>query len=306
MTTYAAHTWEGDVLLQQIIDGVSTGAVYGAMALSLVLVFRASRAVNFAQGEMAMVSAYLTWQIHAWGAPLLLAILISMVVAFLAGAAMERLLVRPFSGTGHSDHLALIMVTLGVMLALTSFAGWIWGFLVKEVPPLFGTGSLTIGGASMSYQSAGILLSVAVVAALLFVLFQHTRLGLEMRAATSNPESARLVGIPVGRMLMLGWGIAAAVGAMIGSLVAPQLYLQPVMMATTLLYAFAAATLGGFDSPVGALVGGVIVGVVENLAGAYVGFIGNDFKQTIALALILAVLLVKPQGLFGSKQVVRV
>lgn len=290
---------------QQILDGIASGALYGAMALSLVLVFRSSGIVNFAQGEMAMIAAYVTWQAHAWGVPLLGAILLSVLVAVLAGASMERFLIRPF-GTSKEAHLSLIIVTLGVMLAINSAAGWIWGYLVKEIPPVFGEGTVAIAGASISRQSAGTLATVAVLSLLLYVLFTRTRLGLEMRAASSNPDSARLSGIKVNRMLMLGWGIAAGVGAIVGTLVAPQLYLQPNMMAAMLLYAFAAATLGGFDSAVGALIGGLIVGIAENLAGTYVAFIGNDFKLAVAVLIIMLVLMVRPEGLFGTKEVARV
>lgn len=290
---------------QQLLDGIASGALYGAMALSIVLVYRASGIVNFAQGEMAMFAAFVAWQCYAWGLPILVAILIAMVVAFFAGAAFERVLIRPF-GTEPSGHAALVIVTLGLMLMLNSGAAWIWGHLVKEVPPVFGDGAISIAGGSMSRQNLGIVLVVAVGAAVLFVLLQRTKSGLAMRAAASNPESARLSGIPVGRMLMIGWALAGAIGALVGALAAPTLFLQPNMMATLLMYAFAAATLGGFDSPVGALVGGLIVGVSENLAGTYIGFIGNEFKQAVALFIIMVVLLVRPQGLFGSRTVTRV
>lgn len=294
-----------ELFLQQVLDGIATGALYGALALSVVLVYRASGIVNFAQGEMAMFAAFLTWQAHAWGVPLVLAILLSMSIAFVFGAGVERVLIRPF-GTTASAHLSLIIVTLGLMLVLTSAAGWTWGYLTKQVPPVFGEGVVDVGAAAMSRQALGIVLAVAVMSGLLYVLFQRTRVGLDMRAAASNPESARLSGIPVGRMLMLGWGLAGAIGALVGALAAPQLFLQPNMMAAMLLYAFAAATLGGFDSPVGALVGGLLVGVLENLAGTYVDIIGNDFKQAVALVIIMAVLLLKPEGLFGSRTVARV
>ncbi len=293
------------LFLQQLMDGIATGALYGALALSIVLVYRASGIVNFAQGEMAMFAAFIAWQAYAWGLPLWLAIIVAMVVAFIGGALTERLLIRPF-GTDKSGHLPLIIVTLGLMLMLNSGAAWIWGYLTKEVPPIYGSGAVSIAGASISRQGLGIILTVAVGAGLLFFLFQKTKLGLTMRAAASNPESARLSGVPVGRMLLFGWGLAAAVGALVGALAAPQLFLQPNMMATLLLYAFAAATLGGFDSPVGALVGGLVVGVSENLAGTYIPFIGTEFKQAIALVIIMAVLLLRPQGLFGAKTVARV
>lgn len=292
-------------LLQQLIDGIASGALYGAMALSIVLVYRASGIVNFAQGEMAMFAAFIAWQCYAWGLPIVVAILVAMVVAFVAGAIAERVVIRPF-GTDVAAHAPLVIVTLGLMLMLNSGAAWIWGHLVKEVPPVFGDGAVSVAGASISRQNLGIVLVVAIGAAVLFFLFQKTKTGLAMRAAASNPESARLSGIPVGRVLMLGWALAAAIGALVGALAAPTLFLQPNMMATLLMYAFAAATLGGFDSPVGALVGGLLVGILENLAGTYVAFIGNEFKQAVALFIIMAVLLFRPQGLFGAKAVTRV
>ncbi|WP_110182255.1 branched-chain amino acid ABC transporter permease [Nocardioides solisilvae] len=294
-----------ELFLQQLLDGLATGALYGALALSVVLVYRASGIVNFAQGEMAMFAAFLTWQAHTWGVPLVLAIGLSMLIAFAFGAGVERVLIRPF-GTTAAAHLSLIIVTLGLMLVLTSGAGWTWGYLTKQVPPVFGEGVVDVGASAMSRQALGIILAVAVMSVLLYFLFQKTRLGLDMRAAASNPESARLSGIPVGRMLMLGWGLAGAIGALVGALAAPQLFLQPNMMAAMLLYAFAAATLGGFDSPVGALIGGLLVGVLENMAGTYIDIIGNDFKQAVALIIIMAVLLFKPEGLFGSRTVARV
>lgn len=166
--------------------------------------------------------------------------------------------------------------------------------------------ALTLGPVALSRQSVVIVGAVVVVAALLFVLFQRTRLGLAMRAAAGNPESAELVGIPVGSMLAIGWGLAAAIGALAASLAAPQLFLQPNMLVASLIYAFAAAVLGGLDSPVGAIVGGLCVGVAENLAGTYISWIGYDFKQAVALALILGVLLLRPEGLFGARKVARV
>ena len=294
-----------ELLLQQVLDGIASGSLYGAMALSIVLVYQASGIINFAQGEMAMISAYVTWQLQAWGLPLLVAIPVAVVIAFGAGALIERVLVRPF-GSDRKNHLSLVIVTLGLMLAITSAAAWIWGYNTKAIEPVFGHGTVSVLGASMSRQSLGILISVAVLSGLLYLLYNRTRLGLAMRAAASNPESARLSGVKVDRMLMLGWGIAASLGAVVGALVAPLFFLQPNMMAAMLLYAMAAASLGGFDSPVGALVGGLIVGVTENLVGTYVSVIGNDFKLGVALLIIIAVLLVRPQGLFGRKVVARV
>ncbi|MBC2643748.1 MULTISPECIES: branched-chain amino acid ABC transporter permease [unclassified Rhodococcus (in: high G+C Gram-positive bacteria)] len=293
-----------DVFLQQLADGLMWGALYGAFALSIVLVYRASGIVNFAQGEMAMFSAFFAWQFHQWGAPLYLAVLGAMVVAFLGGAAAERVLIRPLASA--PNHMPLVIITLGLMLVLNSAAGWIWGVQSKEFPSMVSGPVLTLGLVAISQQSLFVVAAVTVVAALLFILFQRTRIGLAMRAAAANPDSAQLIGVPIGRMLMIGWGLAAAIGALAASLAAPQLFLQPNMLAASLIYAFAAAVLGGLDSPVGALVGGLCVGVAENLAGTYISWIGHDFKQAVALALILGVLLLKPEGLFGARKVARV
>ncbi|MGW4334092.1 branched-chain amino acid ABC transporter permease [Rhodococcus koreensis] len=293
-----------DVFLQQLVDGLMWGALYGAFALSIVLVYRASGIVNFAQGEMAMFSAFFAWQFHAWGVPLYLAVLGAMAVAFVGGAATERVLIRPLASS--PNHMPLVIITLGLMLVLNSAAGWIWGVQSKEFPAIVSGPVLTLGPVAVSQQSLVVVAAVVVVAALLFVLFQRTKVGLAMRAAADNPDSAQLIGVPVGRMLMIGWGLAATIGALAASLAAPQLFLQPNMLVASLIYAFAGAVLGGLDSPVGALVGGLCVGVAENLAGTYISWIGHDFKQAVALALILGVLLLKPEGLFGARKVARV
>lgn len=293
-----------DLFFQQVLDGITAGAIYGALALSIVLVYRASGIVNFAQGEMAMFGAFITWQLYSWGFPLVASIVIAMLISFFGGVATERIFIRPFAK--NPSHLPLIIVTLGIMLVINSGAGWLWGYLTKEFPPVYGEGAIRVAGMSISRQGLGTIASVIAVAGVLFWLFQKTKFGLYLRAASSNPESAALSGVPVGRMLMIGWGLAAALGSLVGALVAPQLFLQPNMATTLLLYAFAAAALGGFDSPVGALVGGLIVGVSENLAGTYISLIGNEFKQGVALAIIMCVLMFKPEGLFGKKTVVRV
>jgi branched-chain amino acid transport system permease protein len=202
--------------------------------------------------------------------------------------------------------LAIVIVTLGLLLILNQAAGWIWDSIIKSFPSPFPAGSVDIGEVRISFYDIGVIFVVMVSVALLFLLFQKTKVGLAMRAAAANPESSRLVGIDVGRMLMLGWGLAAVLGAISGVMVAPELFLSPNMMVTVQIYAFAAATLGGFDSPVGAVVGGLIVGVAENLAGTYIGFIGSDLKIAVPLIIIFGVLMVKPTGLFGRQIVARV
>lgn len=292
------------MFLQQLIDGIAWGSLYGALALSLVLTYRASGILNFAQGEMAMFSAFLAWQFVAWGAPLWIALVAAIAVSFVAGAAIERTIIRPLSTS--ANHLTLIIVTLGLMLMVHNGASWTWGFEARGFPVVSDGPALNIGSAVLSRQSVAIIAALVLVALALWFVFQRTKLGLAMRASSGDPQSAKLLGIPVDSVMTLSWGMAAAVGALMASLAAPQLYLQPNMLASTLIYSFAAAILGGLNSPVGAVVGGMVVGVSENLAGAYMPGVGNDFKQAVAMLIIVLVLLVKPEGLYGVKKVVRV
>ncbi|MFG1705008.1 branched-chain amino acid ABC transporter permease [Nonomuraea sp. M3C6] len=288
--------------LQQVVEGLGAGAIYASLALALVLIYQFTGIVNFAQGELAMFSTYVAWQCVAAGLPFWLALVLTLVVSFAGGMLIERVIIRPVEG---APELTLVIVTVGLFIFVNAAAGWIWTFLIKDFPNPFPGGALSAGGISVSFSTLGVLGVVAVVMGLLYLLFRHTKIGLGMRAVATNPTSARLVGIRVGWTLALGWGLAATVGAVSGVLVAPLLFLEPNMMGGVLIYAFAAATLGGFDSPVGAVVGGLIVGVAETLAGAYVGFIGSDLKVGVPLVIILGVLLLRPQGLFGRAVVER-
>lgn len=288
--------------VQVVVDGVATGSIYAAVGLALVLIFRSTGIVNFAQGEMAMFSTFIAWGLYEGGVPLGLALVTTLALSFVAGMVIERGLIRHFEG---GDVLTLVIVTLGLFILLNSLAGWIWGFGNRGFPSLFSEDSLTVGGVRLSVESLGIVAVLLVVVGLLFLLFQRTRLGLAMRAAALDPGASALVGVRVGHMLMLGWGLAAALGALAGILVAPRLFLDVNLMGGVLIYAFAAAALGGFDSPVGAVVGGWIIGVSETLAGTYVDFIGSDLKILVPLAIIFAVLLVRPAGLFGTSEVAR-
>ncbi|GAA3818329.1 branched-chain amino acid ABC transporter permease [Sphaerisporangium flaviroseum] len=288
--------------LQQIVEGLGAGAIYASLALALVLIYQFTGIVNFAQGELAMFSAYIAWQFIAGGLSFWPALGLTLAVSFVGGMLIERLVIRPVEG---APELTVVIVTVGLFIFVNAAAGWIWTFLIKDFPNPFPAGAIEAGGLSVGYSTLGILVVVAVVMGLLYVLFQHTKIGLGMRAVATNPESARLVGIRVGWTLALGWGLAATVGAVSGILVAPLLFLEPNMMGGVLIYAFAAATLGGFDSPVGAVVGGLVVGVAETLAGAYVGFIGPDLKVGVPLVIILCILLLRPQGLFGRAVVDR-
>ena len=288
--------------VQVVIDGWAIGSLYGALALAVVLIYRSTGIVNFAQGEMAMFSTFIAWGLLQAGLPLGLALLGTLALSFVAGMVIERAIIRPVEG---GEVLTLVIVTLGLFILVNSAAGWIWGFGNRSFPSVFGDGSFDVAGIAIPVESIGIVAVLIAVVALLFVVFQRTKVGLAMRAVAMNPDSSRLVGISVGRTLMIGWGIAALVGALAGALIAPRLFLDVNFMGGVLIYSFAAATLGGFDSPIGAVLGGWIIGIAENLAGTYVDFIGSDLKILVPLVAILVVLLFRPTGMFGSAEVAR-
>jgi branched-chain amino acid transport system permease protein len=288
--------------VQVIVDGLATGSLYGALALAVVLIYRSTGIVNFAQGELAMFSTFIAWGLIQAGLPLAGALLGALALSFAGGMLIERLVIRPVEG---GEVLTLVIVTLGLYILVNSLAGWIWGFGNRAFPSMFGDGSFDVAGVRISVESIGIVAVLIAVVLLLFAIFQRTKVGLAMRAVSLNPDSSRLVGISVGRTLMIGWGIAALVGALAGALIAPRLFLDVNFMGGVLIYSFAAATLGGFDSPFGAVLGGWIIGIAENLAGTYIDFIGSDLKILVPLIAILVVLLVRPNGLFGSAEVAR-
>jgi branched-chain amino acid transport system permease protein len=288
--------------IQLVVDGIADGSVYGAVALALVLIFRSTGIVNFAQGEMAMFSTFIAWGLLQAGLATGLAVLCAVALSFLGGMLLERAVIRPVEG---GEPLALVIVTLGLLILLNSAAGWIWGFNNRSFPSLFGDNSVDVGSVHIDVESLGIIGTMLAVVGIVWLIFNRTKIGLAMRAVSQNPESSRLSGVPVGRTLMVGWGLAAAVGALAGALVASRLFLDVNFMGSVLIYSFAAATLGGFDSPFGAVVGGWIIGIAETLAGYYVDFIGSDLKILVPLAIILAVLMVRPSGLFGSPEVAR-
>lgn len=290
-------------LIQTIVDGLATGSLYGALALAVVMIFRTTGIVNFAQGEMAMFSTFIAWGLVEGGIPLGLAIVTTLAISFAGGMAIERVIIRPVEG---QEALTLVIVTLGLYLLVNSAAGWIWGFETRGFPSIFPDDSATIAGVDVAVESLGIVALLLTVVGLLFLFFSHTKVGLALRAVAINPESSRLSGISVGRTLMIGWGIAALLGALAGVLVAPGLFLDVNLMGGVLIYSFAAATLGGFDSPIGAVIGGWVIGVTEGLASTYVDFIGTDLKILVPLTVIVMVLLVSPSGLLGSKEVARV
>src|SRR6059058_4484504 len=287
-----------EAVLLQVLAGLATGSIYASLALALVMIYQATHLVNFAQGEMAMFATYIAWSLINAGFGYWPAFVLTVLIAFVLGVLIERVVIRPVE---NAPVLAVVVVFIGLLVILNSIAGWVFTYTIKSFPSPF---PASLGIRYMSPHQIGALLVTLAVLALLYVFFRFTPLGLAMRAAAENPDSSRLVGIRVGWMLALGWGLAAAVGAVAGMMVAPIVFLDPNMMTGILLYAFAAALMGGIDSPAGAVVGGFIVGVLENLVGAYV--IGTELKLTVALVLIVGVLVVKPAGLFGRVIVQRV
>jgi branched-chain amino acid transport system permease protein len=289
-----------DALLHQVLAGLATGGIYASLALALVMIYQATHLVNFAQGEMAMFTTYLAWTLIDAGLPYWPSFVLTVTFAFLLGILIERLVIRPVA---HAPVLAVVVVFIALLLVLNSVAGWLYTYTIKSFPSPFPQEPL-LGIRYMSPHELGAIGITLVLLLALYAFFRFTPLGLAMRAAAQNPESGRLVGIRVGRMLALGWGLAAALGAVAGMMVAPIVYLEPNMMGGVLLYAFAAALVGGIDNPWGAVFGGFLVGVLENVLGAFV--IGNELKLSVALVLIVGVLLVRPSGFFGRVHVTRV
>jgi branched-chain amino acid transport system permease protein len=289
-----------DALLHQVLAGLATGGIYASVALALVMIYQATHLVNFAQGEMAMFSTYIAWSLINAGMPYWAAFFLTVAFSFVLGVLIERVVIRPVE---NSPVLAVVVVFIALLVILNSVTGWIYTYTIKTFPSPFPEQPL-FGNPYMSSHEIGAIFVTLVVLMLLYAFFRFTPLGLAMRAAAQNPESSRLVGIRVGWMLALGWGLAAAVGSVAGMMVAPIVFLDPNMMGGVLLYAFAAALVGGIDNPAGAVFGGFLVGVLENVLGAFV--IGNELKLAVALVLIIGVLIVKPSGFFGKVHVSRV
>lgn len=292
-----------DAFIQQVFAGLATGGIYASVALALVMIYQATDHLNFAQGEMAMFSTYICWSLIQHGMPYWAAFFLTIAVSFAGGIAIQRVILRPVE---NAPVLSLVIVFIGLLVIFNSLAGWLFDYTIKPFPSPFPETPLKVGAIVFGMHNLGAIAVTLVVLTLLFLFFRFTSLGLAMRAAAQNPVSSRLVGIRVSWMLALGWGLAAAVGAVAGMMVAPLVFLDPNMMGGTLLYAFAAALLGGITSPGGAVLGGFTVGVLENLVGTYVPFVGNELKLTVALVLIIGVLLVRPSGFFGAVTVKRV
>jgi branched-chain amino acid transport system permease protein len=294
-------TWSD--FAQQVTSGLAAGAIYASLALALVLIYQTTNVVNFAQGEMATFTTYIAWTLMHRGVPYWPAFVLTLLIAFGGGVAVERVLIRPLE---HRAELVIVIFTIGMLTALNGLTGWIWGPEVKLFDSPFPNRSVIVGDVAISIRDIGTFGVCLGTVVALWLFFRFTTLGLAMRAVAYNPDASRLMGVRVGWMLALGWGFAAVLGAIAGLMAAPSVFLDPDMMLVVLIYGFAAAVLGGIDSPVGAVVGGLLLGVAINLLGAYVDFVGQELRLPTALAVLLVVLIVRPTGLFGRVLVRRV
>jgi branched-chain amino acid transport system permease protein len=298
--TEPAFTWAG--YGQQVVSGLAQGAIFASLALALVLIYRTTDVLNFAQGEMATFTTFVAWSLmnHMSYWP---AFGLTLAIAFIGGALVERTIIRPVE---HRPEIVIVIVTIGMLIALNGMGSWIWGPEVKAFDSPFSNGTTEIAGVVVAYQDLGVLAVVLVTVTLLWVFLRFTTIGLVMRAVANSQDASRLLGVRVGWMLALGWGLAAVLGAIAGMMAAPTQFLDSNLMLVILIYAFAAAVLGGIDSPLGAVVGGLALGVLINVLGTYVDFVGSELRLPAAFAVLLAVLLLRPQGLFGHRVVRRV
>jgi branched-chain amino acid transport system permease protein len=291
------------IFAQQTVAGLSQGAIFASLALALVLIYRATEVINFAQGEMAMASTFIAYQLILWGLSYWAAFFATLAISFVLGTAIQLVVIRPVQ---HRSVIAVVIVTVGLFILIDGLVTWKWGADLKFMQAPFGNTIYHAGNVAFARQDLGVLLVTILSVILLGILFRFTKLGLGMRAAALRPAAASLVGVRVNWMLAIGWGLAAVLGAVAGMMTEPSQFLTPTMMQPILLYAFAAAVLGGLESPVGAVIGGLLLGVFLNLIGQYIGFATPELRLPIAFAVLLLVLLVKPTGLFGRKQVRRV
>jgi branched-chain amino acid transport system permease protein len=289
-----------DAFLHQLLSGLATGGIYASVALALVMIYQSTHQVNFAQGEMAMFSTYLAWLLLQVGCPYWIAFVLTVAISFAMGALVELVIIRQVS---RAPVLSVVVVFIGLLVLFHSLAGLLFGYTIKQFPSPFPSDAW-YGSTYMSAHEVGAIFVTLVVMGVVYLFLRHTSLGLAMCAVAQNPGSSRLVGINVSRMLTLGWGLACAIGAVAGMMVAPTVFLDPNMMTGILMYAFAGALLGGIDNPAGAVLGGFIVGIMENLVGTYV--VGTELKLSVALLLIMGVLIVRPSGLMGRTIVTKV
>ena len=288
---------------QAVVGGLASGGVYASLALAIVLIYRTTRVVNFAQGEMATFTTFVCWSLLNHDVPKWIAFALTLAIAFAGGVALERTIVRPVE---QASPVVVVILTVGLLVGLNGLTTAIWSAEVRTFPSAFPERAVTLAGVPLSWQDIGIMAVSLGAVVLLAAFFRFTKAGLGLRAVAVNPEASRLVGVRVGWMLALGWGLAAMLGALSGILVAPIVSLEPTMMQGILLYALAAAVLGGLDSPLGAVVGGLALGVAVNLLGAYVEAVDANLQLAVGLFVILVVLLLRPAGLFGRVAVRRV
>jgi branched-chain amino acid transport system permease protein len=295
--------------MQQVVAGLASGGVYALLALALVIIHRSTGVINFAQGEMATLSTYIAWALithHGWRYwPAFVA---TLAVSFLGGVGTHRLVIRPVE---RGSVLRIVIVTIGLLIAINGFVLWQWGGEPQSLPSPFGTDTYDVGGVIVSAHDVGTIAVAFGIVVILWAFFRFTKVGLALRAAAVNPEESRLVGVRVTWMLALGWGLAALLGAVAGILTAPTVGLDPQMMQAVLIYAFAAAVLGGIDSPAGAVAGGLLLGVLLNMLSYLTQYdlfnwFSEELRLPMALLVILVVLLVRPAGLFGRPEVKRV
>jgi branched-chain amino acid transport system permease protein len=287
------------------VGGVAVGAAYGSLALALVLIYRATHVVNFAQGEMAMLTTYFTYQLIQWGLSYWEAFFATLAIAFVLGTLIQVTVIRPVQ---HRSVIATVIVTVGLFILIDGIANWEWGGIAyAQIPSPFGFGYFDVGGVPIQHLYVGMFGVVLASVVVVWALFRFTKVGLGMRAAALRPAAASLAGVRVDAMLALGWGFAAVLGAVAALMYEPsQFYgLTPTLMQTALVYAFAAAVLGGLESPAGAVIGGLAIGVFLNMLAGYAPQI-ISLQVPFAFAVLLAILLVKPSGLFGERQVHRV
>jgi branched-chain amino acid transport system permease protein len=280
------------------VDGVTNGFIYATVALALVMIWRATRVVNYAQGAMGMFTTYIALFAISHGVTYWLAFVIALASGFVLGAGIERVVVRPVESR---PALNVVILTLGLLIFLEAMAPMLFGGQVKSFPAPFSRVDLSAGGTQLFVSPFDIFVVGAVLLTMvgLLLFFQRTSIGLRMRAAAFGPEIARLLGVRVGRMLMLGWGLAAVLGALAGVLIAPSIFLYPNNMDEVLVFGFTGAILGGLDSPVGAVAGGVVVGLGLSYVG---GYLGSDLETIGGLVILIAVLMVRPQGLFATRR----
>jgi branched-chain amino acid transport system permease protein len=289
---------------QTLVSGLAQGSIYGSLALALVLIYKATEVINFAQGEMAMFTTYISWSlITHHGFSYWPAFFVTLSLAFVGGVALQRTVIRPLE---RASILTVVMATIALLVILNGLAAWIWTPQIQFFPSPFPTSSWVVGGVHIAQQDAGTFAVTIGCVVVLGAFFRFTKLGLAMRAGALNRDAARLLGVRTGWLLALGWGFAAALGAVSGMMVAPTVFLTPNMMQAVLIYAFAAAVLGGLESPVGAVVGGLALGVLLSMLGQYVSFVTTELQLPVALGVLLLVLLVRPAGLLGRVVVRRV